>query len=87
VVVVVVAVAADRLSELGVVLAVAVHAAQRHTVAAGFEGAAGTAGYGPARLRRTSGVHGTEAGSGEGAEHGRVPGHRLRYALAAGQAG
>src|SRR6266536_2867579 len=49
--------------------------------------AAGPAGQQLAALAGAGGVDGPEAGGGEGGEHARMPGHGLRDALAASQAG
>jgi hypothetical protein len=49
--------------------------------------AAGAAGQSAATSARASGVHGSEAGGGQGGEHARVRGHGFGHAFAAGQAG
>ena len=84
---VVIAVAAHRLAEPGIILNVAgragdvpaVRAAARVSVAAGTAGQHGLAAHPP-------GVDRAERRGGEGGEHARVRGDRLRDALASGQA-
>ena len=84
---VVVAVAAHRLAEPGIVLDVAGRAGDVAAVraAAGVGVAAGAAGQ-HGLAAHPAGVDRAEGGGGEGGEHARVRGDRLGDALAAGQA-
>jgi hypothetical protein len=83
-----VAVRAQRPTELRIVVGVSAPAGQVPAVPTGLGGAAGSAGSGrgrgvPAALR----VHEPEARGGEGGKHGRMAGDAVGDAFAAAQAG
>ena len=84
---VVVAVRAQRPSQGGVGVFVPLAAGQAPPVLAEGGFAAGAASGGPAAGQLAAGVHGPEAGGGEGGEHARMRPHRVGDAFAAGEPG
>src|SRR5262249_38674324 len=83
--VVVVAVGAQRPSQAGVVVFVPLAAGDPPPVRAEVRLAPGSAAGDLAARGNDPGVDGTEGGGGEGGEHTRVDGDRLRQALASGE--
>ena len=84
---VVVAVRAQRPSQGGVGVFVPLPAGQTAAMLAERGFAAGAALGGPAAGQLAAGVHGSEAGGGEGGEHARMRPHRVGDAFAAGEPG